>query len=132
MTDSFERKVRAAAVAGWVTLLAGFAVKLALVPAFMWLPAMAERTPADLAAMYGDALREIAPRAREARLLAWRVIREKRATFVSSPEAQRLRPSARTPVAGLALAGDWTDTGLPATIEGACVSGDRAAACVCA
>jgi predicted NAD/FAD-dependent oxidoreductase len=54
------------------------------------------------------------------------VIREKRATFSCSPQAELLRPAQRTPLQNLFLAGDWTDTGLPATIEGAVVSGKRA------
>jgi uncharacterized protein with NAD-binding domain and iron-sulfur cluster len=53
-------------------------------------------------------------------------VRERRATFSLAP-AQPARPDARTPVDGLVLAGDWTETGLPATIEGAVVSGHRAA-----
>lgn len=56
-----------------------------------------------------------------------RVVREPNATF-SLASGQPPRPSLRTPVRGLLLAGDWTDTGLPATIEGAVVSGHRAAA----
>jgi squalene-associated FAD-dependent desaturase len=55
------------------------------------------------------------------------VIREKRATFSSTPAVERLRPSQRTSVPNLFLAGDWTDTGYPATIEGAVLSGERAA-----
>jgi zeta-carotene desaturase len=54
------------------------------------------------------------------------VIRERRATFSLAP-GQPPRPGVRTPIDGLLLAGDWTDTGLPATIEGAVVSGHRAA-----
>jgi squalene-associated FAD-dependent desaturase len=54
-------------------------------------------------------------------------IREKRATFVPKPGLDALRPGTRTAVAGLFLAGDWTDTGLPATIEGAIRSGNTAA-----
>jgi hypothetical protein len=57
------------------------------------------------------------------------VIREKQATFSLAPGQPR-RPGTRTDVANLFLAGDWTDTGLPATIEGAVVSGNRAAAAV--
>jgi uncharacterized protein with NAD-binding domain and iron-sulfur cluster len=56
------------------------------------------------------------------------VIKERRATFSPTPEAEALRPEARTAVDGLFLAGDWTATGLPATIEGAVQSGHRAAA----
>jgi len=55
------------------------------------------------------------------------VIREKRATFSCSPAVERLRPRAGTPVPNLFLAGDWTATGYPATIEGAIISGNRAA-----
>jgi hydroxysqualene dehydroxylase len=55
-------------------------------------------------------------------------IREKRATFVPKAGLEALRPHPRTQIAGLYLAGDWTATGLPATIEGAVRSGFRAAA----
>jgi hydroxysqualene dehydroxylase len=60
----------------------------------------------------------------------WRVVKEKRATFAATPEQDRRRPPARTPLANLYLAGDWTATGLPATIEGAIRSGRTAAACI--
>ena len=52
-----------------------------------------------------------------------RVVREKRATFAATPAQERLRPECRTAVPNLLLAGDWTATGLPATIEGAMRSG---------
>jgi zeta-carotene desaturase len=55
------------------------------------------------------------------------VIREPDATFASDPEAETFRPGTATPIRGLFLAGDWTDTGLPATIEGAVRSGYLAA-----
>lgn len=58
---------------------------------------------------------------------AWRVVKEKRATFAATPEQDRRRPAARTRWPNLALAGDWTATGLPATIEGAIRSGCNAA-----
>ena len=58
------------------------------------------------------------------------VLREPDATFASDPEAESYRPGAITPVPGLYLAGDWTATGLPATIEGAVRSGFAAARCV--
>ncbi len=58
---------------------------------------------------------------------AWRVVKEKRATFAATPGENRKRPGARIGLANLALAGDWTDTGLPATIEGAIRSGQTAA-----
>jgi len=57
-----------------------------------------------------------------------RIVKEKRATFAATPAQQELRPGARTQWRNLFLAGDWTDTGLPATIEGALRSGESAAA----
>lgn len=57
----------------------------------------------------------------------WQIVKEKRATFAALPEQEKLRPSARTRWENLFLAGDWTDTGLPATIEGAVRSGNLAA-----
>lgn len=56
-----------------------------------------------------------------------RIVKEKRATFSQTPSEVKRRPPARTGLANLVLAGDWTDTGLPATIEGALLSGERAA-----
>ena len=57
----------------------------------------------------------------------WQIVRERRATFVASPEENAKRPAARTQWRNLVLAGDWTATGLPATLEGATRSGQRAA-----
>jgi squalene-associated FAD-dependent desaturase len=57
----------------------------------------------------------------------WQIVRERRATFEATPEQNALRPGAVTGLKNLFLAGDWTDTGLPATIEGSVRSGDRAA-----
>ncbi|MEN3950151.1 hydroxysqualene dehydroxylase HpnE [Iodidimonas sp. SYSU 1G8] len=57
----------------------------------------------------------------------YRVVKERRATFAQTPEAVIQRPDAATVIGNLFLAGDWTDTGLPATIEGAIRSGNRAA-----
>ena len=57
----------------------------------------------------------------------WQIIREKRATFAALPEQDRKRPGPVTAYGNLFLAGDWTATGLPATIEGALRSGQRAA-----
>ena len=57
---------------------------------------------------------------------AWRVVKEKRATFAATAEQERRRPPARTWLSNLVLAGDWTATGLPATIEGAIKSGRTA------
>jgi len=63
-----------------------------------------------------------------AKLIRATVIREPRATFSLAP-GQPQRPSAETGVQGFFLAGDWIDTGLPATIESAVRSGHRAADC---
>ncbi len=57
----------------------------------------------------------------------WQIVRERRATFASTPAEDAKRPGPRTAWRNLVLAGDWTATGLPATIEGAIRSGDRAA-----
>jgi squalene-associated FAD-dependent desaturase len=57
----------------------------------------------------------------------WQIVRERRATFEATPEQNALRPGTVTAYKNLFLAGDWTDTGLPATIEGSVRSGDRAA-----
>ena len=72
-------------------------------------------------------VREGIPSARQARLLHASAVRERHATFSLAP-GQPARPGTRTAVRGLLLAGDWVDTGLPATIEGAVISGHWAAA----
>lgn len=61
---------------------------------------------------------------------AYRVIKERRATFAATTDALALRPDTRTDIPNLYLAGDWTNTGLPATIEGAVKSGRLAAEAV--
>ncbi len=57
----------------------------------------------------------------------WHIVKERRATFAALPEENAKRPRAETEFANLFLAGDWTATGLPATIEGAVLSGKTAA-----
>jgi squalene-associated FAD-dependent desaturase len=60
----------------------------------------------------------------------YRIVKERRATFAQTPAAMRRRPGPKTRLKNLFLAGDWTDTGLPATIESAVRSGHRAAAAI--
>ena len=61
------------------------------------------------------------PEMKLASLLHWKVIKEKHATILIDPEMKR--PQQQSPIEGLFLAGDWTETGLPATLEGAALSG---------
>jgi squalene-associated FAD-dependent desaturase len=61
-------------------------------------------------------------------LPTWQIVKEKRATFAATPAQEAMRPAAATGWRNFFLAGDWTDTGLPATIEGAVRSGEKAAA----
>ncbi len=92
--------------------------------------------PGELFALGGEELRErllpqlraALPAARGAELLHWRVVKEPEATFVPSPGLER--PGPRTPIANLFLAGAYTDTGWPATMESAVRSGLAAAAAV--
>lgn len=56
----------------------------------------------------------------------WRIVKDRRATIAATPAMERLRPPARTRLRNLALAGDWTRTGLPGTLEGAIRSGEVA------
>jgi squalene-associated FAD-dependent desaturase len=80
----------------------------------------------ELIAAAHEELLEALPAVRAARIVRATVVREPRATFSLAP-GQPARPSAETLVQGLYLAGDWIDTGLPATIESAVRSGHRAA-----
>jgi squalene-associated FAD-dependent desaturase len=72
-------------------------------------------------------VRQALPDARTANLVKATVIKEAAATFSPEPGVDKLRPTQHTPVKGLYLAGDWTDTGWPATMEGAVRSGYLAA-----
>jgi squalene-associated FAD-dependent desaturase len=74
------------------------------------------------------ALAELLPAARSARVERATVTREHAATFRAAPGQRALRPGPRTAVPGLVLAGNWTATGWPATMEGAVRSGHAAAA----
>ncbi len=86
---------------------------------------LVDRPASDLAATVWP---EVAQALRLSETLpAWRVVKEKRATFAATPAENRKRPPAHTSLPNLVLAGDWTATGLPATIEGAIRSGHTAA-----
>jgi squalene-associated FAD-dependent desaturase len=81
----------------------------------------------ELRERYELALRELLPGARDAVVDRFFVTREHAATFRASPGARALRPGPRTRLPGLVIAGSWTDTGWPATMEGAVRSGHAAA-----
>jgi squalene-associated FAD-dependent desaturase len=82
---------------------------------------------AELRDRYVAAVAALLPQARAATLLDFAVTRQPHATFRAVPGTRRLRPGPRTAVPGLYLAGAWTDTGWPATMEGAVRSGLAAA-----
>jgi zeta-carotene desaturase len=84
----------------------------------------------ELLAMALADLGELFPGAEKAGLHRSLIIKERFATFSPTWEAELLRPAARTPVRALYLAGDWTGTGLPATIESAVQSGYTAAGAI--
>jgi zeta-carotene desaturase len=91
--------------------------------------AIVERPNDALVALALSELQSAWPAARTATLRRAVAVRERRATFSVAPGLPA-RPGTRTGVAGLFLAGDWIDTGLPATIESAVMSGHLAAAAV--
>jgi len=82
---------------------------------------------AELREQFVPALAELFPAARDAQVAEFFVTRERRATFRQAPGTAALRPPARTQLPGLVLAGAWTDTGWPDTMEGAVRSGLTAA-----
>jgi squalene-associated FAD-dependent desaturase len=91
---------------------------------------LVEKTSQELEDLTMHELRRFVPAAREAKVLHRMVYKARSATFAATPEAEPLRPGPATEWDNFYLAGDWTDTGLPATIEGAIVSGRRAALAV--
>lgn len=89
--------------------------------------AHADTPTATLVATFTDALADLFPQARQARVLESYVSRERHATFRQAPGTAALRPAARTRLPGLTLAGAWTGTGWPDTMESAVRSGLLAA-----
>jgi uncharacterized protein with NAD-binding domain and iron-sulfur cluster len=86
-----------------------------------------ELSSEQLRERYVGAMMELFPRARGALVRSVHVSREHAATFAARPGTESLRPGPRTSVGGLVMAGAWTDTGWPATLEGAVLSGHAAA-----
>jgi len=86
-----------------------------------------EWTRNDLVEMAVSELHELLPESRSATLLHSVIVKEREATLSHTVESDSLRPGARTSIPNLILAADWTNTGLPATIESAVMSGDVAA-----
>ena len=86
-----------------------------------------ELSSEQLRERYVDAMGELFPRGRGAVVRSVHVSREHAATFAARPGTESLRPGPRTSVAGLVMAGAWTDAGWPATLEGAVLSGHAAA-----
>jgi hydroxysqualene dehydroxylase len=111
----FNRSMLAGAAEGYVSLVISGA------------HAHIHKDKEELVALSLQELRELFPLARNACLIHSLVIKERFATFSPSVDAAGVRPPAVTPIRGLYLAGDWTQTGLPATIESAVKSGFTAA-----
>lgn len=87
-----------------------------------------ETSKAEIVARSDAAMSRVFPARAGARLLRCAVVKDPAATFRAAPGVNRVRPSTSTSVKGLYLAGDWIDTGWPATMEGAVRSGESAAA----
>jgi squalene-associated FAD-dependent desaturase len=88
---------------------------------------LAPRSRQEIIALCLDELREVLPATCEATLVKGTVVKEMCATFSPAPGSDQWRPAQKSPLAGLFLAGDWTATGWPSTMEGAVRSGYLAA-----
>lgn len=93
---------------------------------------LAGRSPSDIKAEVVQDLQSAFPVARNAHLLQSRVVAQPESVFSVTPDFDRLRPAQATAIPGLVLAGDWTATGWPATMESAVRSGYLAAEAVLA
>jgi squalene-associated FAD-dependent desaturase len=91
---------------------------------------LVSRSRQEIVDMCLTEVRRVLPAARDAQLVKSTVIKETAATFSPEPGSDRWRPGAKSPIEGLFLAGDWTATGWPATMEGAVRSGYLAAEAV--
>jgi squalene synthase HpnD len=91
---------------------------------------LVDKTGPELEELTLRELGRFLPEARGVRVLHRMVYKARSATFAATPETEPLRPETTTEWSNFWLAGDWTNTGLPATIEGAIVSGNRAARAV--
>jgi len=88
---------------------------------------LAGRSRQEIIALCLEELRQVLPATREATLVKGTVVKEMSATFSPAPGSDRWRPAQKSPLSGLFLAGDWTSTGWPSTMEGAVRSGYLAA-----
>jgi squalene-associated FAD-dependent desaturase len=88
---------------------------------------LASRSRQEIIALCLEELRQVLPAIREATLVKGTVVKEISATFSPAPGSDRWRPAPKSPLSGLFLAGDWTLTGWPSTMEGAVRSGYLAA-----
>ncbi len=86
-----------------------------------------QRSKEELREMFIKAMATVFPQARNARVVRSLIVKQEHATFRCVPGAAALRPSTETPIDNLFLAGEWTDTGWPSTMEGAVRSGVKAA-----
>ena len=84
----------------------------------------------EIANLCAEEVRQCFPEMRDANVVHWKVIKEKSATVLLDPNTEERRPNQKSPVDGLVIAGDWTNTGLPATLEGAALSGKFAASLI--
>jgi hydroxysqualene dehydroxylase len=86
-----------------------------------------EMSKEDLLTIVMQDLQRVLPKSKNAKIVHSVVIKEKRATFTPSPGLEEMRPLPRTSISNFFLGGDWTNTGLPASIESAVLSGKKAA-----
>ena len=88
---------------------------------------LASRSRQEIITLCLEELREVLPATRDATLVKGTVVKEMSATFSPAPGSDQWRPAQKSPLSGLFLAGDWTSTGWPSTMEGAVRSGYLAA-----